>query len=375
MSTRGCVGATVVVLATVAPLLAATPSFQTIGMHEVTGISSDGSVVIGHDKWLVYPPGPGGTLPWYEYEGLRWCNGVMTSLGGTPSDFPDEEGHSVNPLGVSGDGSVIVGQSDGEAFRWENGVMTTLGAVSGYRSTSAVSVSGDGSVIPMNCDLVSGVGTGIVCWRDGATTLVASGGGLGQLAWATGISGDGNTIVGFDNAVCYWRNGVKSPLGSAVTSLALGISDDGSVIIGGSESTEAWRWENSAVTGLGHIAAGHVGGIARDVSADGSVIVGEDYLSSSSSRAFIWSAETGMQNLNDVLVNEYGFDLMGWTLTSVMGISDDGLTLAGNAYKTLDGKPGGTALTGWVAHIPEPTTMLLLASGAGLLCGLRRPHR
>jgi hypothetical protein len=82
--------------------------------------------------------------------------------------------------------------------------------------------------------------------------------------------------------------------------------------------------------------------------------------------AFIWDAEHGMRNLQDLLVNDYGLDLTGWRLSRARGISADGLTIVGSAYH-----PNGD-VEAWIAHIPEPTMLWLLALGG--IVALRR-HR
>ena len=73
-----------------------------------------------------------------------------------------------------------------------------------------------------------------------------------------------------------------------------------------------------------------------------------------------------MQNLKDVLVNDHGLNLTGWTLKRAFGISDDGLTIAGDGLN-----PDGN-IEAWVATIPEPATVLLVGL-SGLV--LRRKVR
>ena len=78
------------------------------------------------------------------------------------------------------------------------------------------------------------------------------------------------------------------------------------------------------------------------VSANGAVVVGTGYPRD----PFIWDATNGMRNLRDVLVNQYGLDLTGWTLTSATGISADGLTIVGNGVHAGFGNSEG-----WVARL------------------------
>jgi hypothetical protein len=80
--------------------------------------------------------------------------------------------------------------------------------------------------------------------------------------------------------------------------------------------------------------------------------------------AFIWDQSHGMRGLKDVLASEYALNLSGWTLTCASDVSDDGLTIVG--YGT---NPSGNT-EAWMATIPEPTTLLLLALGG--LAVLRR---
>jgi hypothetical protein len=88
--------------------------------------------------------------------------------------------------------------------------------------------------------------------------------------------------------------------------------------------------------------------------------------SASGYEAFIWDTANGMQNLRDVLVNDYSLDLTGWTLSTANGISNDGLTIAGCGIN-----PDGYD-EAWIATIPEPGTLFLFGLGA---LALRRKRR
>ena len=61
----------------------------------------------------------------------------------------------------------------------------------------------------------------------------------------------------------------------------------------------------------------------------------------------IWD-ESGLHELDQILTNDFGLDLTGWTLESAVGISADGMTIAGHGLN-----PSGNA-EGWIALLSEP---------------------
>ena len=116
--------------------------------------------------------------------------------------------------------------------------------------------------------------------------------------------------------------------------------------------------------GLGDLDGGSWSSTAWDVSADGSVIVG-DAESESGMEVFIWDLTNGMRELDQIL-SDSGIDLTGWTLTDAQGISDDGLTIVG--YGT---NPSGD-FEAWIAYVPEPELALLQTTALLTLSCLRR---
>jgi len=148
-----------------------------------TGISGDGSTVVGG----------GGALVWTEDSG-------MVRLGSLSAQGMGATAHD-----ASFDGSVIVGESVSdnlqyeEAFRWtEEAGMVGLGALTGSNRSKALAVSGDGNTIVGESD-------GAFVWTEGAGMqslheILFMSGTENIEEWtlirATGVSSDGNIIVG-----------------------------------------------------------------------------------------------------------------------------------------------------------------------------------
>jgi probable HAF family extracellular repeat protein len=218
--------------------------------------------------------------------------------------------------------------------------------------------------------------------------------GLGSLpglneSFAGGVSADGSVIVGtahtnaaFLAAFRWTEDDGLIGLGNLpgdIQSHAEAVSGDGSVVGGSSQGpiepgfnpSQAFRWsEEEGIVGLG---LGNLPGRRTShvdaLSADGSIIVGGiigDQIGQHGSVAFVWDAHRGIRLLQEVLVDDYGLDLMGWTLSGASGISADGRTIVGSGYN-----PDGQ-FEGWIAVLPEPSIGGLLALGIAGLAGKRR---
>jgi len=61
--------------------------------------------------------------------------------------------------------------------------------------------------------------------------------------------------------------------------------------------------------------------------------------------SYIWDATHGMRDLEELLVEEYGLDLSGWTMGNALDISTDGHTIVGA------GVHEGVS-EGWVVRLP-----------------------
>ena len=224
-------------------------------------------------------------------------------------------------LGVSDDGNTIVGwhyfTTSFSAFRWT----AATGMVNlGFRSSAAYDASADGSVV------VGHDGSEAILW----TTM-----GFSRL----GLLGDDNQ------------------------SEARAVSADGTVVVGrsyktgsGFEGSEPFVWTPAGgMQGLGYRSDRL--NSALDVSDDGRVIVG--YVEgggTTAQRAFLWTPEDGVRLLHDVLLEDYGVTLPGWTLASAVAVSADGATIVGSGSNQ-----GGSEA--WILTLPEPAgDALALAS-------------
>jgi uncharacterized membrane protein len=150
---------------------------------------------------------------------------------------------------------------------------------------------------------------------------------------------------------------------------AFGVSDDGKVVVGNASTPsgiEATRWTaGSGFVALGDFEGGTFSSGANATNADGSVVVGVGR-AENTSLAFIWTEGGGFRAIQDVLEEDYGLDLTGWTLQNALDVSSDGRTIVGFGQN-----PEGEAV-GWIVVIPEPSTGLLLGLGLGFLARARR---
>jgi len=289
---------------------------------DATGVSSDGSVVVGISK-----KGNGDThaCMWTAANGLQ----DMGTLGGDWSEA----------TGVSTNGSVIVGWSYDtggvyRVFKWTAATgMQDLG-VGDYSKTTGVSA--DGLVVIINI-------------YPNAYRWTLSGGleNLGNLgtnnSGANAVSSDGSVIVGYsynvsnDPYAFRWVDGIGMEQIGTYYSFAQGVSGDGSTVTGfetGSAGLyRAFKWTQSG--GFEFNIAGNFS-TGSAVSGDGSIIVGDN-----GGGAFRLSAAGGLEELDQVYSSLL---TQGSELLTASGISSDGQYIVGQGLNGTTGQYEGYLL-------------------------------
>ena len=288
-------------------------------------ISSDGSVACAIS---------GSNSPTF-YTAFRW-----TVAGGAQSLGTLAGGNYSYPTGVNSNGSVIAGwgginATQSRAFRWtQAGGLQNLGTLTGGTNSYAQGINSDGTVVVGSGDTASG-------WRAFRWTQAGgmqSLGSLGTNSFGAATSSDGSVIVGASDSKAFkWTqsNGMQAlgALPGATISSARDISSDGSVVVGLSQlsiTSTPVRWTASGgIQSLGRISTSEYQAYANAVSADGAMIVGCSI--SGASRAFLWTETDGIKDLKTYL-ESLGLDLSQWNLSDALDISDDGDTIVGAGY-------------------------------------------
>ncbi len=208
--------------------------------------------------------------------------------------------------------------------------IVSIGVSPGGSWSGASAVSGNGSAVAANVDMMSAHR-----WTGSGLTNI----GLLPGAFAGSaedISADGSAIVGnafFDvpeetvRAYRWTSSGDMQNLGTLdghFASIGYGISGDGSIVTGASLDADfnsmAFRWTSAnGMQSLGTLNGG-ISSEGRRVSHDGSTIIGVSG-SADGDRAFRWTSAGGMQNLG-VLSSEDA-------ASSAYGVSADGSVVTG----------------------------------------------
>ena len=306
----------------------------------------------------------------------------------------------------------IVGYADAgfftpyHAFRWTAATgAVDLGTLdtpnNATRLSFATGISEDGTVVVGYSQLAGGGGTHAFRWtQSGAMVDLGAPAGASRDSRALDVSAAGDVVVGeavFVDAAAFtgFRSGAfrwtqaggfqsLGALEPGYFSVATAVTADGSTIVGqggiqvvvGNSSTNgsrAFRW--TATTGLQAMGplAGHTHAAATGVSDNGRIVVGvssagplrESTVSGYElGSAFRWTQATGIQDLQQVMVTA-GVNMTGVTLRTADGISPDGQLIFGRAttaagevsyfVKFCDANIGGACIVQQTAPTPDFT--------------------
>ncbi len=317
---------------------AAESSFTPIGFlpggfgSAARAVSADGSVVAGwsNDDTTSRPQ----PIIWTRDAG-------MLSLGflGTAED-------------VSPDGAFVTGATGSRPFLWSAEGGTTFLDVPGGAVGFGVAAGGSAVVggQPSSIAFMWLPSTGVV--------LLPAHSDFSSQAFAvtpdaTVVVGEADRLVeSRPEATIWFSPTAKLGLGflpGHARSTAYAVSHDGAVVVGTSDSGSgggsfrAFRWtEETGMIDLGALCI-LCGSVAYAVSADGSVIVG-----SSGGLPFIWDEINGLRNLW-VVLEENDVDLTGWRSGLARDVSADGRVVVGEGLFV-------NRQQGWIATLPPPNS-------------------
>lgn len=330
-------------------------------------------------------------------QAFRWRESTgMVNLGNLPAPYFESDAR-----GVSYSGEFVVGGSSSnngrEAFLWsESAGMIGLGDLPGQDfASNAHGVSADGRVVVGWSDSAENFDGGHQAFRwtpqTGMTGLGFLPGGRFASSYAMDVSNNGDVIVGRSTSSTgtqgfRWTEQIGMvPLASLPGSLddfnhaaVLDISPNGKYISGsdinGDFKIEAVLWTpNGEAKGLGHLPgdSNPIQTTAVNVSNDGRVVVGHGQNEGDYTRGFVWTPDTGIKLIEDVLRNNGLDDVAdGWFIGAASGVSADGHWITGFGVN-----PDGYQ-EAWLAYlptIPTPNSLAPLAA-MSLFTTRRRRH-
>ena len=266
-------------------------------------------------------------------DGLNSNESTVFTRGGVGTTIPKSILSGVSRL--TKDGKKAIGTLNGAPAIYTFGKdVQTYPVPPGYEN-GAVGDASNGEILLATAFKPPGTSLSYVVVGDAIRPLPDL--GTNTLTQAAALSDRGFVVVGnSDGRPVRWTN-VASPVVSALTDnpgFASDVSRDGSVIVGrmltGSTNV-AFRWTQSAGALALPLPNGSSNADAVAVSGDGSVVLGNAVLASSStgeSRPFVWTKTTGSRRVED-FVNFGGVPFGGMTDVRAAALSDDGKTVVG----------------------------------------------
>jgi probable HAF family extracellular repeat protein len=229
-----------------------------------------------------------------------------------------------NTYATAINGSGEVTGSNGQAFVVVDGQVQSLATMSGVEWSSAYGINNAGEVVG-DGELANGTFRGLIWTPDGSVVLLGTPGGSSSQANDVNSSGE---VVGFASLPSGYQH-------------AFSMVDDMMIDLG-------TLGESSYAYGIN----------------DSGEIVGYSYLTDGDQHAFLYD-DGSMLDLNSLLPPN-----SGWVLEEAFGINDSGQITGMGLYDgqqtafLMTDPPGGV---GDVAAVPEPSAVLVIAAGIGLM--------
>jgi len=256
---------------------------------------------------------------------------TVTDLGTAGGTFSAAGG--MNDRGWVAGSATLAGDQNQHAFLWRHGHVTDLGTLGGPNSSAVAdgtpNINDRGKIVgfaetstpdPLGEEFFCGFGTGLVClpfvWQHGVMMPLPTLGG--NNGFANGINNRGQVTGLAENTThdptcvppqvlqfkpVLWEKGEAHELPTLpgdTTGEAQGINDHGQAV-GASINDctasviHAVLWQNDTVTDLGGL--GGTFSFADHINDQGLVVGGSNLPGDTTSHAFLWTKDTGMQDL------------------------------------------------------------------------------
>ncbi len=279
---------------------------------------------------------------------------TVTDLGTLGGTFSIANG--INAAGQVVGLTATAGDATQRAFLWQAGSLRDLGTLGGTDS-GAAGINAAGQVVGGAEPAAGAYSHGFV-WQSGAMQDLGTLGGNGSMARGVNAAGQ---VVGYADTrtgarhAFRWQSGAMQDLGTldGGDSYGIGINAAGQVVgyaytnAGGSIVNHAFLWQAGTMYDLGTLGGGYS---AANAINDAGQVVGDSSLNASTSHAFLWQGG-GMQDLGT----------LGGSYSSASGINAAGqvVGVSSNADNRQHGFIG-TAQTG----LMDLNQLLVSGSGA-----------
>ena len=329
-----------------------------LGDMRVTGMSADGSTVIGDSNRRA--------VRWTQGAGIEF---LYSNLSYSDARSVSTDGNRI--VGGEYDGNISTGMVWDKSTALTSAVTITnsfIGAVSSNGSTIAGTQFQSGVQSAFRATINS---NGISVQNIGSLDSSQS-----RFVWVSGLSADGQVLVGQADTADGYRRAIRwTPTGGmqnlgnlngayeSQASWANATNASGSIVVGvgkagGSERAMVWT-EQDGMRNLGAF-GGFYGSEATALTLDGSLIVGfGSRVDKDGMVAMAWTSNLEMIDLNTYLTFQ-NIDMSGWVLNFAQAVSADGSVIAGTG--TYLGEQRGFLISG--LNIPSPASgcLIIIAS-------------